>query len=376
MLLFIRNALLSAALLSLVSSALGCSVPVFRYALERWVADPFGAAVFHRGVLSAEHAAMVDKLSSSSANLSVTTVDLDSSSIDATALETWEEQESETMPWLYATYPNSHPVAVELAAGDLHLGLIDKILTSPMRQQIATQLVEGETAVWVLLESGDEAKDQAAWKLLNDTLAELETVLELPTIEQEDIDAGLLSVSEDELKISFSGLRLSRDDAPEEMFVRMLLDTEEDLIDSEEPIVFPIFGRGRVLYGLVGAGITEETIEHSAAYLVGACSCQVKEENPGVDLLMAVAWDEVVQTSFQEDKPLPELSGLLPSVTSDEELKLDAPVVKEAAPTPPAEVAPAAKNDTRLILWTTLPVLVLMLLVVVFGSAVFRAKSV
>ena len=58
--------------------------------------------------------------------------------------------------------------------------------------------------MWVLLESGDQAKDEAAWKTLNASLTELESVLKLPTLEQEDIDAGLVSVSEDELKIAFS----------------------------------------------------------------------------------------------------------------------------------------------------------------------------
>ncbi len=39
-----------------------CSVPVFRYALENWYADPYRVLVFHRGPLSAESQAAVDFL--------------------------------------------------------------------------------------------------------------------------------------------------------------------------------------------------------------------------------------------------------------------------------------------------------------------------
>jgi hypothetical protein len=353
------------------SGAFGCSVPVFRYALERWAADPFQVQIFYQESLEQSDVALIERLENADANISISTVDVGAIT-DANILETWKEQETETLPWLYVSYPDSHPLAVELASGALDPKLADSVVDSPMRKQIANQLVDGETAVWVLLESGDEAKDEAAWKTLEASLNELESVLELPTLEQEDIDAGLVSVSEDELKIAFAAQRLSRDDEAEKMFVRMLLDTEEDLIDSEEPMVFPIFGRGRVLYGLVGKGIIPETIEHAAAYLTGACSCQVKEDNPGVDLLMAMNWNEVVETSLQEDRELPELAGILPATPAEDEAAPKEPTETKAS----APQAPAIKeNDSRSILWATLGSLVFMLVVVGVGSALFSNKD-
>ena len=32
-----------------------CNVPVFRYALERWTADPYRLTIFHNGQISTEH---------------------------------------------------------------------------------------------------------------------------------------------------------------------------------------------------------------------------------------------------------------------------------------------------------------------------------
>jgi hypothetical protein len=82
----------------------------------------------------------------------------------------------------------------------------------------------------------------------------------------------------------------------------MLLRSEPDLAERSDPMVFPVFGRGRALLPLVGAGITARNIHDSAAFLVGACSCEVKELNPGFDLLLAANWEGLLT---QDGAPLP-----------------------------------------------------------------------
>jgi hypothetical protein len=45
----------------LVTEALwACSVPVFRYALEKWPADAYLTTVFHRGPLTAAQAGLAE----------------------------------------------------------------------------------------------------------------------------------------------------------------------------------------------------------------------------------------------------------------------------------------------------------------------------
>ena len=51
--------------------------------------------------------------------------------------------------------------------------------------------------------------------------------------------------------------------------------------------MIPVFGQGRALYALVGDGIKHETIDRAATFLIGKCSCEVREQNPGFDLLLA-----------------------------------------------------------------------------------------
>jgi len=161
-------------------------------------------------------------------------------------------------------------------------------------------LVDGEAAVWVLLESGDKAKDEAAAELLGDQLKRLAETMELP----EPIDDGSLGAiagsDNSTSALTFSVVRIARDDPKERMFVRMLLRSEPDLETLSGPMAFPIFGRGRVLYALVGEGINKDTIEETCVFLAGPCSCQVKAENPGVDLLMCMDWEGSLGNSLLE----------------------------------------------------------------------------
>ena len=97
-----------------------------------------------------------------------------------------------------------------------------------------------------------------------------------------------------ELRVGFSVVTLNRDDPAEKALLEMLLGSESDLEELKQPMAFPVIGRGRVLYALVGKGIFEDTIAIASRFVVGPCSCQVKDQNPGFDLLMKVDWDDRV----------------------------------------------------------------------------------
>ena len=115
------------------------------------------------------------------------------------------------------------------------------------------------------------------------------------------------------LKVAFSTVRISRGDPAERMFVAMLLHSEKDLLSEEfagEPMVFPVFGRGRLLWVLVGKGINRDNILESCDYITGACSCEVKFQNPGLDLLVSKDWDKALFETMVEDDPEPDLRGI------------------------------------------------------------------
>ena len=300
-----------------------CSVPVFRYALERWQADPYELTLFHRGELLAEQKALLERLQSAGpglvANVRWQLVDLDGNP-DGRMLELWKSQRSPELPWLVVQSPATQ---MEVWAGKLNRTTARGLLDSPARQEIARRLLAGQTAVWVLLDGtgsvaeggkrggeGDQSRHEADLALLKERLAEEQAKLKLPEIEAVDIQNGLVEIDPAELKIAFSVLSLSRQDAREKALVAMLLATEDDLSDFQQPMVFPIFGRGRALYALVGDGINAENIHQACAELTGPCTCQVKAQNLGADLLMSVDWAGLVRPTAVAEKPLPPLAGL------------------------------------------------------------------
>jgi hypothetical protein len=291
------------------SISLACSVPVFRYALERWQADPYTAQVEYSGELTGEAKDALQMLEGYSTGKGQTICNLDFKSTQVEGL---------LKPRITLQFPTASRIGSNLFSGDLSLANVSAIVDSPTRKEISKRLTTGESAVWVFLESGHADKDSAALKVLKETLVKLENELELPEddlagLESTDYDPSLVIAEENEhaVKIDFSVLPVSRKDQAEKFLVDSLLATERDLLEFDEPMAFPVFGRGRILYALVGKGIGEGNIAKACRFLTGPCSCQVKALNPGVDMLLSVDWDsELEGTTLIEEIELPELSGL------------------------------------------------------------------
>jgi hypothetical protein len=86
-------------------------------------------------------------------------------------------------------------------------------------------------------------------------------------------------------------LTVQRDDPAETWFVRSLLALESDLEAESQPMVFLVYGRARSLLPYIGPGITRENLVRELQFISGACSCTVKEQNPGIDLLVQYDWE-------------------------------------------------------------------------------------
>lgn len=278
--------------------AAACNVPVFRFALERWRAAPYRLTVLHQGPLSDEQAAhlraWMDQYEDGYGVLEVRALDVAEPIAENAAPEAQPllaAAEELTLPALVLQYPGElgHQQPIWQAAWNGTAEALAPLVNSPVRAELAQCLASGETAVWLVVESGDAAQDEAVKFLLAAELQRLEQELQLPELgEDEDELASSLP-----LRVAFSVLAVPRDSA-EAALVAMLVHSEEDLAERTDPLVFPVFGRGRALLPLIGAGITAENIAQSAEFLVGACSCEVKEQNPGFDLLLTAEWDTLL----------------------------------------------------------------------------------
>ena len=294
-----KFALALIVILGSIALAEACNVPVFRFALERWRPDPYVMTVFHRGALAASDRSLLDALEArqekSGVNLLVRRVDV--SGLDDADLTLFESLDQPTLPALAVQYPEHLQIAAPIWSSPLNADAITRLTDSSLRSELVRRLADGQTAVWLLLESGQSEKDEAAAKLLLARLKTLEQELKLPELTEASEDMLLAATP---LKVAFSLLRVPRGEA-EQPLMQMLLHSEPDLAERSDPIVFPVFGRGRALWPLVGAGITEDNIHDSAAFLVGACSCEVKDLNPGFDLLLAADWGSMLS---QDGQPL------------------------------------------------------------------------
>jgi len=347
-----------------------CDVPVFRYALEKWSPDAYVVVIYHRGKLAGHDAELTTWLQNAAsdndgeANLTVQTVDLDDPAVrsmlraasspatqptsapntagapaassapasgptlsqdpnsidpdlaDQVALWGKVAATAKTLPWVVVRYPNRTKSANLVWSGTLQADVMRALVDSPCRREIAKRLLHGQSAVWVLLEGGDKSKDDAADKSLQAQLAKVaEDIRANPPATAPAPDGAGPTVSRADLRVEFSIIRLARSDPAEKMFVESLLQTDKDVRSSGEPVAIPVFGRGRALDAMVGKDMTEARIERDCQFLCGDCSCEAKELNPGIDLLMSADWSQVVGGQLIQDKALPPLkdvAGLVP----------------------------------------------------------------
>ena len=268
------------------------------------------------------------------------------------------------LPAILAWYPEDRldgPPIWQVPATPAHT---QYLVESPVRREAIRRILSGDSAVWVMLESGNKTADDAAFNNMSKYLKVAAKDLKLPTgvldakQAQEALSRGQffeesnVLQSEIPLKLEFSQMRFSRDDPKEKAFMEMLLNMEDDLQDlSDEPMFFPVFGRGRALEPLIGDGINDDNVWDYCAYITGACSCEVKKQNPGIDLLTAMDWDAVIEGSeVIVEKILPPLEGVAsllsqPEVSQPLETATASSPTSLSTPTSPQQTAPISTSS-------------------------------
>lgn len=263
------------AAIAIMPAAPACSVPVFRWALERWPADDYTLVISEPARADAFNECLQD--AGAHANIVVRAAD---------------ERGGEAVFELL--YPANTHLSKPAWAAPLAQLQPEALLDSPVRRELGRRLIDGHSGVWLFVPCGDAAKDNAAAALLAEHIAEANKTLHLPDMTDDPVLDAPDAPDVSGLRVEFSMLTVRRDEPAEAILVRMLMGTEPDLADRDEPLAFPVYGRGRVLYALVGPGINADTIRKACAFLVGRCACEIKAENPGVDLLMTMDWDRAI----------------------------------------------------------------------------------
>ncbi|MBI3879821.1 MAG: hypothetical protein HY301_07115 [Verrucomicrobia bacterium] len=289
-------------------SSSACSIPVFRYALDRWPADNFRLEVSAADAKDEAVAKFIRNFGSASElNLEIVRLPADQPG-PSRLLRPHSEETAAPPVW----------------TGTLTTAALAPLTNSPARIEIVRRMLAGNSAVWVLVESGDRAADDAAARTLEKRLRYLEQVAQIPPIDPTDPTSKLgpgpkLAVKFSVLRVGAPISKSARSSTPSEAaglktgapsdesaFLQMLAGPKSGLAEIKEPWVAAIFGRGRVLGAWPAKGFGDEQIEEVSLFLLGACSCQVKKLNPGWDLLLHADWDEQLRAI-----------GYQPSETSD-----------------------------------------------------------
>jgi len=120
-------------------------------------------------------------------------------------------------------------------------------------------------------------------------------MLYLKTDHKEKDDRGLNTLRSTIKSSPFNKIitvvELSRNSLEESHFASLLLNVEDDLKDIQEPMLFGIFGRFKALEPLLGGGISEENINLMIDYFTAECSCLIKDDLPGTDILFRDQWE-------------------------------------------------------------------------------------
>jgi hypothetical protein len=198
------------------------------------------------------------------------------------------------------------------------------VLESPARRELLARLLRGDSAVWIMVESGDKERDDAQAEVLLSTLKDLGETLALPELREGPEDQ--LTNKTVPFRLGFSALRVSRTDPAEESLVRMLLRGAGG--PAGLPAAFPVFGRGRAL---PGTEITAEAIRKNAQILVAPAGSPSKSSVPGVDLLLKADWTGLVGEVPGKVTDIPP-GAMLPLQRPEEEFVVDPGSLDRSSP--------------------------------------------
>jgi len=308
-------AFLLLTLTTFASDVCGCTIPVFRYALDRWQADPFEL------LLPPSHAAnpalsnlLRPLRANGTANLSITTA----------------KDPSVATPQLRTARLGGQTIW----SGDLDASSLAQIIDSPARQQLLSRILAGESIIWVIAHS-DTPEDLAAADRIEKRLRFLEQVAALPIQDPNDPDSQLGPGPP--LLLKFTTLRLNRNDPAESLLLKMLAGPSGDVDSATTSFAAAVFGRGRVLGAWALDQLDDTSLEEASMFLIGRCSCRVKDQNPGWDILMNTDWPQALAqvTSSPKITSSPTGANPQPAKTTPPAQSTTTPVTVKTSDTSP-----------------------------------------
>jgi hypothetical protein len=257
-------------LLLSITASHACTIPVFRFALDRWEADRFRLLTPASWATKPEMIRLLIPLrGNGEANIRI------EDNPDTSATET-------KLLFPHADTP--------VWSGTLAAATLPPLLDSPARRELLQRILSGDSVIWVIC---TKDADKAEADRVEKRLRYLEKVAALPPQDPDDPDSQLGPGPP--LKLKFSVLRVSLDDPAEKILAAMVAGPkQQELIAKGTSFAGPIFAKGRVLGSWALADLDDTAIEDATLFLIGRCSCRIKNENPGWDVVLKTDWEHAL----------------------------------------------------------------------------------
>ncbi len=367
-------AALSAVVSALYSTAsFACDTPVYRYAMYRWQPAPYEVYFFHKGEIPAADKKLqkqIDALGAeekSPANIVVMPVDLQKDKelkgVPRDVREKWLAIKKPVLP----SYMIVNPQGIHVHTGSLNESDLKSLVDSPARVEMNKKLESGVATVLFMLEGSDAKANARAEKEIKKVVADVASS-KVELYAKPDAGPGGPLPTEDskkkpgkegETKPAFKNehevayMTLSRTSKKDQWLVKMLLAIEPDLNDKEfknQPMMFAVYGRARALPPYIGKGITYDNLLDCVDFVTSACSCTVKDQNPGIDLLAKYDWEKasksVAERFGNEEGNEGSLGDLLPDFALPSEDK-PAPKKESSKPAEKPKAEPSTSSSSQ-----------------------------
>ncbi|MCK4283270.1 MAG: hypothetical protein KAX44_03050 [Candidatus Brocadiae bacterium] len=277
-----RVLLVAVAALALgVLAAEACEMPLYQYSLEYWPRESYCVFEYYGPEMAggADVAGLVaGSAGGGKANVEFRRADvtlLADAHPGSLVRRVWERHEGLAAPFCVVVAPNGS----EIFAGPMGTRDAELLVRSPQRHRLAQLLAEGKEGLLLLLTgSHPDASNRARQSV--------ETALQQAG--QAGHDVGWMVVD--------------RQDPDEVWTVRQLLAVRPDLALIGEPMLFGVFGRGRVVEPRVGEQITAGAVADLIEFFNAPCACDVVYEILSVDLLTDFHWPVAASEGPVEDE--------------------------------------------------------------------------
>jgi hypothetical protein len=176
--------------------------------------------------------------------------------------------------------------------------------------------------------------------------------------------------------VKMSIIRISRDELAEKILLNILSDIEPEIMNvSNEPVLVPIYGRGRILNLISNDEINRENIRNIIGTFVGGSPDRDKNVNPGTALLLSVNWEEFAKGKLSVDEALPALREYSSNINMDDVFPSESLPATDLSVTARKDEAVAVKPPFPVRIINIILISIIGTLILLFLAVVLRSRK-